>query len=226
MRLDRRLSPANAEDEQGREDVADRVDDDRERCRQEADQHAGEARARELRRRPADLEPRVAFDELIAVDDRRQVALVGDVEEDREAAVHERDDVQLPDRQGADGIGERDRDEADRPPQVPDDQDRAAPQPVDPDAGRQAEEDERQELDRPKEGELERRDLQDRRGHERQREERDLRPEDADGLGGPELQEVWVTQQSAARPGRGGQGVPRAVGSKAWGIVSLRSNTR
>ena len=46
----------------------------------------------------------------------------------------------------------------------------------------------RQEFDRAQEGELERRDLEDRRRDERQGEQRHLRPEDADGLGRPELQ--------------------------------------
>ena len=49
--------------------------------------------------------------------------------------------------------------EHDRPAEVAGDQDRAAPQPVDPGAGRQAEQDERQELDRAEQGDLERRRL-------------------------------------------------------------------
>ena len=59
----------------------------------------GKARTEPLRGRPRELELRVAVDELVALDERRQVALVGDVEEDREAAVREDDDVELPDRQ-------------------------------------------------------------------------------------------------------------------------------
>ena len=44
---------------------------------------------------------RVALDELVALDERRQVRLVGDVEEDGQAADDEPDDVELPDRQDA-----------------------------------------------------------------------------------------------------------------------------
>ena len=95
-----------------------------------------------------DLELGVALDELVALDQRRQVALVGDVEEHRQAAVDEADDVQLPDREGVEVEGDRDRRDRDRPAEVADDQDRPPAEPVDPDAGRQAEQDERQELDR------------------------------------------------------------------------------
>ena len=48
--------------------------------------------------------------------------------------------------------GDRDRRDGDRPAEVADDQDRAPAQAVDPDAGRQAEQDERQELDRRRAG--------------------------------------------------------------------------
>ena len=58
---------------------------------------------------PRELELRVAVNELIALDDGRQVALVRDVEEDREAARDEDNRVELPDRQGVEGVGDRDR---------------------------------------------------------------------------------------------------------------------
>ena len=53
--------------------------------------------------------------------------------------------------------GDRDRRDGDRAAEVADDQDRAPAEAVDPDAGRQAEQDERQELDRRQQAELERR---------------------------------------------------------------------
>jgi hypothetical protein len=104
---------------------------------------------------PGELELRVAIDELVALDDRGQVALVGDVEEDRETAVDEDDGVELPDREHIQGKGDRDRQEADCAAQVAPDEDRAASKPVDPDAGRQAENHDRQEFDGREEPELE-----------------------------------------------------------------------
>ena len=87
--------------------------------------------------------------------------------------------------------------EAARPPDVADDEDRATAQPVDPHAGRQAEQDERQELDR-------RRAARPRtastfehgRRDQREREQADLRPELADRLGRPQLQEVGVAEEA------------------------------
>ena len=82
---------------------------------------------------------------------------------------------------------DRDRGEAHRAPDVAGDEDRAAPEAVDPGARRQAEQDERQELDRPEQRDLERGRIQQDDRHERDREQADLRPELADRLGRPEL---------------------------------------
>ena len=87
-------------------------------------------------------------------------------------------------------------------PRSPEDQDRAPPQPIDPDAGRKREEQERQELDgreqpRPEGALLEREDRD-----ERQRQQADLRPELADRLGAPEGQEVAVPPETAGPPHR------------------------
>ena len=62
-----------------------------------------------LGRRHRCLELRVGVDQLVAFDDRWQVGLVGDVEEDGHDAVDEADDVELPDRQRAERVGDRDR---------------------------------------------------------------------------------------------------------------------
>ena len=78
-----------------------------------------------------------------------QVRLVGDVEEDRADADEEDDDVQLPERQRVREVRDRDRGEERRAAEVSDDQDRPPRQPVDPHAGGQREEDERQEVERP-----------------------------------------------------------------------------
>ena len=180
-------------DEECREHEADSVDHDSERCAEDADEDAGGGRAQALRRRSSDLELRVALDELVALDDRGQIALIRDVEEDAEAAGDEGDDIQLPDRQRVEGERDRDRQECDRTPQIAHDEDGTSTEAVDPDAGRQAEEHEWKELEGVEQTELERRDPQTQSRHDRHREDRDLRPEDADRLAGPEFQEVGVS---------------------------------
>ena len=84
--------------------------------------------------------------------------------------------------------------------EVRDDEDRTTAQPVDPDAGRQREEEERQELDGSQQRDLERARVEHEHRRQRQRQRRHLRADLADRLAGPELQEVGVTPQPAARP--------------------------
>ena len=84
------------------------------------------------------------------------------------------------------------------------DQDRPAAEPVHPGAGREAEQDERQEFDRAEHRDLERRRLEDRDRDERDGEQADLRPELADGLGGPQLEEIGVAKQAPAGLGHRG----------------------
>ena len=151
-------------------------------ARDRTDQEAGDARTGDLGGRAADLELRVALEDVLAVDQRRQVRLVGDVEEDGQAAVDEADQVQLPDGQRAEGGGDRDRQQRGRPAQVADDQDRPPAHAVDPHAGGQADQDERQELDRRQQAEFERGDVQDQGGDERDGQRRHLRAELADRL--------------------------------------------
>src|SRR5207248_7319443 len=107
----RLLVLADAEDEEGGADEADGVEGDRGRCPERVDDDAGEARAAELRRGATDLEFRVAVDQLSALDERREVRLVRDVEEDGRDADEEADAVELPDRQVAEPVGDRDRTE-------------------------------------------------------------------------------------------------------------------
>ena len=123
----------------------------------EADQAPADGRPGALRHGPRGLELAVAVDELVALDERGQVRLVRHVEEDRQRPDHEPDDVQLPHRQHAERVRDGDGREHGGPADVAGDEDRSSTQPVDPGAGRQAEQDERQELDRPEQGDFERR---------------------------------------------------------------------
>ena len=133
-------------------------------------------------------------------DERREVRHVGDVEEDRADPDEESDDEELPQREHVREVRDRDRGEEHGAAEVAVDEDRSPREPVDPDPGRQREEDERQELDRPERRDLERARVQDEDRDERERELRDLRPEVADRLGRPELQEVGVPPEAAGRP--------------------------
>ena len=83
-----------------------------------------------------------------------------------------------------------------RPQEVPEDQDRTTPQPVDPDPGGQREEEERQELDRGQRRDPEGALVEGEDRDERQRQERDLRPELADRLRAPEREEVAVPPET------------------------------
>src|SRR6266511_2290239 len=74
--------------------------------------------------------------------------------------------------------------------------------PIDPDAGRQREQEERQELHRPERGHLERGRVQHDHGYERQRDLTDLRAELADGLRRPVLQKIGMAPQATPWPDR------------------------
>ena len=82
-------------DEQRGAEVAQRIEEDRDRGLIGLDQEAGDGRAGDRRRGAGELELRVALDQLVALDDARQVRLVGDVEEDLQRAREERHDVDL-----------------------------------------------------------------------------------------------------------------------------------
>src|SRR4029079_351094 len=103
-RLWRPLLRADPEEKDRGEEEADRVDEHRPRRSDRLDEDAGEAGGGELGGGAADLQLRVAFDELIARDERGEIRLVGDVEEDRQDPDDEADDVELPDREDVEPV--------------------------------------------------------------------------------------------------------------------------
>jgi hypothetical protein len=146
------------------------------------------------------LQLRIALDQLVALHERRQVRLVRDVEEDGQHADDEGDGEELQDVERAERVRDRDRSEGERASHVADDQDRPSREPVDPDTGREGEQQERQLLEdgQRRDGEGARMEDVDRR--QRQREQRELRAELADRLPGPELEEVPVAPEPTRRP--------------------------
>lgn len=139
---------------------------------------------------------------MLARDERGEVRLVRDVEEDGADPDEEPDHVELPERQRVRDIRNRNAGKEYGSPEVACDQDRAARQPVNPDPGREREEDEGEELDRSERRDLERRGVENEHGGERQRELRDLSTKLADGLRRPQLEEVAVAPESPRRPAR------------------------
>ena len=130
-----------------------------------------------------------AFPSMISLtlDERGKIRLVRDVEEDGCDPDQKADAEQLPDRQCVEEVRDRDRREQTGPRKVAGDQDRSAWQTVDPDAGRQAHEQEWEKFDRGQRSDLESGRVQHVDRGERQRELAELRPELTDGLGRPEL---------------------------------------
>ena len=127
----------------------------------ELDEEAGDGRSGDRRGGARQLELRVSLHQLVAMDEAREIGLVGDVEEDLERASQERDDVDLPDRQPPREESDRDRREERGAREVGADEDRAPSHPVDPDPGRQREEDPRQEADDAEDSKLQRPGVED-----------------------------------------------------------------
>ena len=150
-----------------------------------------------------ELQLRVPVDEVLPLDERGQIRLVGDVEEDGEDADRELEHEQVPDLEDAGNPEDRDQREQAGACGVADDQDRPAAEAVDPDAGRQREEDERQEAEHAEQRERERARVQAERGEPRDRELRDLGAELADRLARPEPDEVGVRTRGRRAGGAG-----------------------
>jgi hypothetical protein len=164
---------------------------------QHPQQHAGGAGTGDLGDGPTGLQLAVAVDELVAVDQRGQVALVGDVEEDRRRPGHGGDDEQLAQAQHVHQVAGRQGGQDDGPDQVGGDQDPLAAPPVVPGAGRQPDEQEGGGLQGGEHAHLQRRRVQHRDRHDRQRQEGDLGAHLADRLRRPQLPEVVVAQKAA-----------------------------
>ena len=173
----------------------ERVDQDRVPGAERADEHAAEARAGNLPERLARTELAVRIHEVLGLDKDRQVALVGDVEEDGEHAGDDCDDEELRQVEHAEGVGDRDRADDGHAADVRPDEHRSAAPSVDPRTGGQRDEEE---------GELrahgQRADFERRRVEGDDREERDCQLGDRAAdlthrLPRPEKDEVSVLEE-------------------------------
>ena len=193
------LDPAH---EQRRAQEAQRVQGDREGSADHLDQATCHGRASDHRDRLRGLQLGVALADVLRLDDVRQVALVGHVEEDRAHAHDQRDGEQLHQRQDVEDPGERQRGQRHGPDQVVAHQHTLLAPAVHPGAGRQPDDQERQELAGPEESHLELVRVQQGHGQHRQRKHGELGADLADRVADEELPEVVVAQQPAALPGR------------------------
>ena len=193
--LDGWFGTADEQDCDRRKNEAHGIDDHRDGCTNELHQRSRQPRSRDLRATSAHLEFRVAVAELIAIDERRQVRLVRDVEEHREHTRDEHHDEQLAKREPSEPPREGDRCQRDRAPDVAGHEDRPAADAVDNDAGREAEEQERGELDGAERADREGARVERLDREQRQRQQADLAPQLADRLGGPQPDEVRVAEE-------------------------------
>ena len=92
----RRFGRADRQQEDGGDQVGDRVDDDRDRAGQELDEEARDAEPGELRNRAAGGQGAVRLDQPLSLHDRREVRVVGGVEERRQHGGETRDRDELP----------------------------------------------------------------------------------------------------------------------------------
>jgi hypothetical protein len=111
--LGKHLVMVDAKHEDRRDDEAERVGEDRVRRGDCRDQSPGHARAGNLCNRTRQIELRVAVDHVLAFDERWEVRLVADVEEDGEASDEELQREKVPDAQRADCPENRDQHEED-----------------------------------------------------------------------------------------------------------------
>ncbi len=190
---------ADGEQEQRGDGVADRVGDDRQVRAEQLDQAAAEAGPRHLGRGAYGLQRAVARDELVLGQELRQIALVGDVEEDRGDAGDQRDGIELSHRQEARYGGEGDAGHRHGPDDVGPDQHRELAHPVHPGAGGQADEEERGGLRRRQQGHLEGGRVEFEYGDQRQGDKGHLRADLARRRAGQQMPEVPVPKQTARR---------------------------
>ena len=131
----------------------------------------------DLRGRAADLELRVAVDDLVAIDERREVGLYATSKNTWQMPTRKPTDVELPRASEHPRVGDRDRREERCAREVADDEDRPPTETVDPDARRQGEDDEREEVERAEDSDLERARVEHDDRDEAEREVVDLRAE-------------------------------------------------
>jgi len=198
LRCDRwplRFCGADAAEGRDRDQVGGRVGEQRGGRAEELHQQPAEAGAADLRCGGAGLQLGIALQQRLAVDQRRQVCEVGDVEEDGEDPDREGEHVQVRHAQPVRGGEQGNQPDQQGAAEVAADQDGTAPIAVDQRPGQQRHQQERREACGVEQAELAGVRAQRVDRHQRQRQLGDLRAEQRDGLARPQLEEVAVAPQ-------------------------------
>ena len=203
----RRLGLADRPEQDRRHEVGHRVDGDGDRRREDLDEEPADPEGHELGGGSARGEGAVRVDQALALDDRRQVGVVGGIEERRQDRGQPGDHQELRERQDAERERDRHGTEQDRPTEVRPDEDRPSPQPVDPGAGDEPEDERRTEVEAAQDRDLDRARAEHEDGHQRQRDPGDERAEDRDGRRRPDADERRVA------PERGGERIAHEGGA-------------
>ena len=185
-------------DEQRRHEVRDAVDDQGHGSGQDLDHQPAETRPHDARDGVRDLHARVRLDEPLAAHEGRHERLVRDRRDHADKAEDEDDRVQQFHPEHADDRGQRHDAHGDRADQVGYHEDRASTSAVDPHAGEKPDDQERQEPDRRQQAHLIRGRIQHQHRCQRERQQRDLRPEERDGLADPEPPEAGLPEDAEA----------------------------
>ncbi len=183
------------EGEEG-EDEGGRVDDECHRCGDGCHDRAADAGAAHLDDVPGGLQLDVALDQLLVVDQVRQVALEGRVEEGGAHRHAERHHVQLAQCQHVQPGRQGDRGEQQGAAGVADQHHPPLAHPVHPCADWQADQQCGEVFEDDQQARLERRSVQGLDRHQRQRDQGHARADLADRVTGPEAAEVPVPEQA------------------------------
>ena len=186
-------------EEQRGDGKRERVDRHRQRGPQEVDQEATETRSNEPGARPAQLELAVPVDEVITADQRRQVGLVGNVEEDGEHADGEANEHEVGEGEHVAEVGDGDRGDQECATEIAADEDRTSREAVDDDARNESDEQEGEEVGEIQDRDLERRGVEEGDRNYWECKIRDTRSKMADRLCRPEAEKAGIAQDPRAR---------------------------
>ena len=200
-----RFLGVDASEEEGRDDVGARVDDERRGRRDGLHEQAADARSGDVRKSAAPVHDRPALDQALAWHERDVDRHVRDLEEDAQRADQERDDEHVRERERVERVGERQRAEQGGPAEVGGDHDVPLPlAPVGPGPRVERQEEVRCELCGDEVSHLGGARVEGQDGDERQGDHADLIAEQRDRLAEPETAELRVLAQEGRHHHAGG----------------------
>jgi hypothetical protein len=212
-----RLGRPDQEQGRGRECERHCVDQDRERRADDLDERPRQAGPADLGERRARGQLAVAVNDPIDPDERGNVGGVGGVEQGAKACLHEHDEVELLHPQDPGDVGDRDREQEQRPHGVGPDQEGAAPKPIRPGPGEQPHEENREAARYHEPGHPPGARAEDQQRGQRHGGARHDRAELGHGLTRPQLEEVGVSPERRGCHGRRRLAAPLAPCRRSGG---------